>query len=464
MSITKISSPENWARVNDTNRMVYKFSSDNYTEPNFQFQFDLGVFDVNGNYTPLGTYNLHPTSTGTVEFNPSSIYRNYLGWDLSLSATTLTEFLNTAKKFQMTCSEFYGTPPVKVISGNWFETDGLNVYNGCQQNIPYDYTPLNTYGNMKWVMQDTPSTGQFLTDAMEYHLGSKDLCYIYALGPKGSTEFSEGRPDKVRFKVYYIPTGTTTDYYLNENNPNKQSYEQSVANASTRNYANEYSALNTGTTLKTLTFYITSPTFSYNASLGYYIPVGPYNTMYQNSIIYNFLDFNINNWVFYEVDLIYNFTPLSTYPLRIIKKEHCDKYEAWQLFWLNPHGGFDTYVFNKKVEIDYKVERSTYKIKIPPDYSTYAAGERVFNTNITEEITLTSDLLTQSESQLLIQLVQSPIVYAVKSYEYSGTTTYYSVPYIITSDTIKYEQKKNSKEIYMEIKMRAANEKIIQKN
>ena len=522
MSITCISSPSQWARVNDTNRMYYKFSSTNYTQPNFQYQFNLKVYyaDGLGVAVDLGTYNLHPATDGTIEFNPSSIYQNYLSYDIDLSKTGLTELTRTAAKFQLFCNEFYGTPPVKIVSGGWYESTLLNVYNGCQQTMPYDYTPLNINGNNKWVMNSggvSGWTGQFLTDMTMFRLGPEDFLFLWALGP-WTTGTTTGRPTKIRYNVY---TGVGNLWF---ENPNTQSYEQSVPNASVKTSADEapfsikdyffdvntitwmilpsggtivdsqdlwsyvavfpnglvytevfkpglpepdgntqhptyYSLtrdeLPVGTPTTGTTYYDENIRFLYANSLGYYFPCGPYNSLISG----------VTNWLYYDIDLISSGgTVMNIYPIRVINKGNCDKYNNWQLFWLNPHGGFDTYVFNKKVDVDYKIARQTYKRKLSPGYNSYDAGERVFNTDITEQLTLRTDLLTQRESQLLVQLTQSPVVYALKYYEYNSGKNFYTAPYIITSSDVKYEQKRNDKEITMEITLRPSNECILQKN
>lgn len=540
MAITIITEPAQWARVGDTNRLTYKFSSDKYTEPNFQFQFFMLSFNVLTNdYEELGYYNLHATPEGTVEFNPSAIYANYLSYDFDITITGLTEMVYGAHNFQLYCYEYYGTPPTTHIQDGRYTTI-LHTYNGVQQNIPYDYTPLNADGNLKWVMSRISGhTGQFLTDATEFKLSNEDYGFLYALGE----HYNLGRPNKIRYTIAYAPIGeqsgyTTSSKYLNENiyyyNTNlltsgttytitsgyaevwedpatfanmmpspftwdtnwfgysgntaiikfkncwmtysspyypsynintiikdTPSYEQSVPNPSQKVQAMESQFVSND--YPRLLRYDTGITILYDLrSIGYYIPIGPGNQ--PDNILSGLTD----TWIYYDIDLIYNTvsgdTILNNYPIRVYKGCFSDKYDKWQLFWLNPHGGFDTYIFNKKTEINYKIKKSTYKQKIPPTFSPYTAGEKVFNVNVEEEITLRSDLLTQKESQLLTQLVYSPVVYALKYYLYNDVRTYFVVPYIITTDDWKYEQKKNDKEIFVELKMRASNSKILQKN
>ena len=170
------------------------------------------------------------------------------------------------------------------------------------------------------------------------------------------------------------------------------------------------------------------------------------------------------DWLYYDIDILSGNTILNKNPFRVYNTCKSDRFTKWQLAWLNPHGGFDCYTFDRKNEVNYKLEKTTYKQKLSPNpaFSTYEAGERVFNNVATEEITLRSNLLTQKESQLLIQMSQSPRVYVNTIYHYNGANYPYGVPYIISSDAIKYEQKVNDKEIVMEIKIRPANDIILQ--
>jgi GNAT superfamily N-acetyltransferase len=129
-------------------------------------------------------------------------------------------------------------------------------------------------------------------------------------------------------------------------------------------------------------------------------------------------------WLYYSINLKSGTTTINKHPFYVYKKCKEDKWSKWQLFWLNPHGGFDTFTFDRKMESNYKIDRTTYKQRTPVGSSTsfdsYFGGEKIFNTDSVEEITLRSNLLTQMESQLLIQLCQSPVVYLMKEYRGMG--------------------------------------------
>ena len=52
----------------------------------------------------------------------------------------------------------------------------------------------------------------------------------------------------------------------------------------------------------------------------------------------------------------------------------------------------------------------------------------------------------------------------IKIYDYNGAKYPYSVPVIVEQEEFRYEQKVNDKEIFTEIKIRYANDKIIQRD
>jgi len=528
--LIKISEPDQWSRVNDTNRMAYRYSSTNVNQPNFQYQFELFAYDISGVTTNLGTFNIHPAQNGEVYFNPSTIYSNYLGYDLSLSSVGVVELERTARKFRLDCYEFYGAPPTR-IGASLLSGSTLNVYNGCQQFIPYDESTYNPDGNLQWVMGvEEVKRGKYLTDVIEQTMDNDSIYYLYALGDKAT-----GRPTGVRYTIWYAQfktamfstiSGSTTvtvvqpsnqynyPYYnagdLIFGNPNIPSgttittvagdYTLIISDAATATVNNRLTYLQSNITFSNWTFpnmtpltsqampvttqkmnlidpapadinppfiLVSAVTYShdvdwqYDHSLGYQISCGP-RQLIDASILSNYKD----KWLYYDIDLVASGDTkvLNKYPMRIIRGDICDKYDRWQLFWLNPHGGFDTFTFNKKNDLDYKIQRRTYKVKLNPTFDVYQAGERVFNVNIEEQVTLRTRLLYQRESQLLIQLTQSPVVYLLKDYTWGSGTIAFGVPYIVVTDSIKYEQKVNSKEIVMEIKIRPSNERIIQKN
>jgi len=464
MAITLISKPSDFGRVWDTNRLTYCFSSNNYTQPNFQFYFSLIYWSWDGTQNNIGNYLVYPNSGGTVTFNPSQIYRNYLSYDFNCSITGLTECVNSSGRFSLSCYEYYGAPPAKLTDGSQWTGEvssypPMRFYNGCQMNIPFDYNPLNAKGNALWVMSGATS-GQFLTSATEFRGDADDLMFLYFL------DDLNGRPTRIRYTVYYncygggLPAAPNTLGVGNQIS-NTPLYTQDAVVGTNIILDSPLAVIPPSWSgICSTVVYDTNVSYS-NYGFMHTIPCGPYQ------VAKTALSGLSSTWLYYTIDLMSGSTVLNKSPFYIWRNEKCDRFGGkWQLHWLNPQGGWDNYTFDRKFLNTTKIAKSTYKIKLPSDssFNTYYSGERVFDTQITEEITLRSNLLTQKEAQLLTQLVQSPRVYVSYKYTYSGTTTVYGVPYIITTDEWNYPSKVNDKEVNVEIKLRAANDKIIQRD
>lgn len=562
MAITLVSSPSNWTRVYDTNRCTYVFSSDKYREPNYNFLIELYEFDATisgttGASTLIGTFKLYPLNDGTCEFNPTTIYKNLITYDINLSNTSFSECNNSAKEFQMVVYDYYSSGTTSGVTSAptkqgtpWTEPGrGTIFYNGCQQEVPYDYIPLNFLqgNNLQWVMSGA-SSGKFLTDATNYNLDNEDEAFLWILANKSDI------PTRIGYRICYwdsstgatiLPDPITIDGYLGLLGSVQQQTSQSDSLPQTNNYTANYYITGTTSTQQcwryriergagvtdltytyidctgtTKMFTITSGYRDFTARKGTVVvldgnytlyDLGPVTTIPPPIVIVpgekphvtcvNVYDTNvsatyedtkmwyfpismrslissglvtnnniIDNWLYYTVDILSGTTKLNKNPFYVYKKCKEDKYAKWQLFWLNPHGGFDRFTFDRKVDIDYEIERTTYKqrypVGTPTSFDSYFGGEQILNVKSVEEITLRTNLVTQMESQLLIQLFQSPKVFILKEYQYDETDPTniykYGVPCIVTSNEVKYEQKKNTKEIYYEIKIRSANQKILQ--
>ena len=467
MAISGITIPSDWCRVNDTNRMTYVFGSSNTNQPNFQFLFELYKWETSGAYTNLGTFLLFPNSGGTCEFNPSQVYKNFLSYNFHMSGN-LEECVDSAGIFSLECYEYWGVPPNKIVSGAWNSEIGYagrKVYNGCQQFIPYDYVALNILGNAKWVMSGVTS-GEYLTDATEYRGDNDDHMYLYFLADP-----YKGRPTRIRYTIYYNcdpkGDGRGPEYLgITKELLNNPYLDQAVANTTTEYDLNNveppppilHPAICSAATYDT--------NFSYTGAytLMYDVPVGPFQLINYSTVLAPYK----NTWFYYKIDILSGNTQLNKNSFYVYRNEKCGKYGKWSLYWLNPHGGFDNYTFDRKNEDKFKINRTTYKQKMnltsKYNFSPYEAGERVFNVDVNEEITLRTNLLSQKEAQMLVQLSQSPVVFSKQLYQYNGANYFYATPYIVVSTDITYPQKVNDKEVSMEITIRPANEKIIQRN
>jgi hypothetical protein len=98
-------------------------------------------------------------------------------------------------------------------------------------------------------------------------------------------------------------------------------------------------------------------------------------------------------------------------------------YEPIRLCWLNQWGAWDYYTFTQKSIKSTSTSGATYnqlagtwnESLYRPD--SYKGGKKAFRVNATEKITMNSDFVTEDESVIFEELVNSPEVYLLKGYE-----------------------------------------------
>ena len=95
----------------------------------------------------------------------------------------------------------------------------------------------------------------------------------------------------------------------------------------------------------------------------------------------------------------------------------CSKYTPVRLHWLNRLGGFDSFNFIYKSEIDTDVKRSTYQQEPHTfsgtswDYTKASRGVTTYNVEMTSGMKVNTDFLTDTESAWMEDLFTSPVVY-----------------------------------------------------
>ena len=95
----------------------------------------------------------------------------------------------------------------------------------------------------------------------------------------------------------------------------------------------------------------------------------------------------------------------------------CSKYTPVRLHWLNRLGGFDSFNFIYKSEVDTDVKRSSYLQEhhnftgASWEYNKASRGNTVYNVEMTSTTRVNTDFLTDSESEWMEDLFTSPVVY-----------------------------------------------------
>lgn len=458
--ITYTKEPQNYTRLYDTNRNMYIIDSSNAHLTNFRFYIDVYVEG-----SKVATVRKRPLTDGTCYFNPSEIISNYITYNLEVNISGITAADESDIHFYLNTSEEYGTTPL-VYTGSTVQSTELVGYNGLAEYIAYDLYG----GNNQWVI-NSGSTGRYLTDALFFRVAPTDYGNLYFI-----TDF---QPECVRYKIYHYDT--YNDYLDNSSNmdtmdaylKNPSSFYKGTNPSQSAPYI-EPSHLPPGHNPPyipptpqfddNINYYYTGFTITYTGNNHmWYIPSGP-KELEAMGMFDEIIQVSGGTWISYEIDITSDLTSGATVyniqPMIYYRVNKCGKYQPIQLFWMNPHGGFDTYTFNKKNYMTYKVEKTYWNKRFSDDYVLGERGVTTFNTDSIKNIILNTDYLNDVESQLLVQLVQSPEVYAV--FEYNDEI--YKIPYIVVTNNIEYKQIKNEKMVQQEIVIQPAWSRVSQKS
>jgi hypothetical protein len=118
---------------------------------------------------------------------------------------------------------------------------------------------------------------------------------------------------------------------------------------------------------------------------------------------------------YYTVKVESGSTVSETFTFYVDSK--CSKYTPIRLHWLNRLGGFDSFNFIYKSEVDTDVKRSSYLQEhhnftgASWEYNKASRGNTVYNVEMTSTTRVNTDFLTDSESEWMEDLFTSPVVY-----------------------------------------------------
>ena len=110
----------------------------------------------------------------------------------------------------------------------------------------------------------------------------------------------------------------------------------------------------------------------------------------------------------------------------------CSQYPTVRLHWMNKLGGFDSFNFNKNTINAMEIERKQFKAPLLIGYNTQDRLKTNYNTTINDKISINSDWITETESELLEELATSPVIYLERS-----ATSFVAVNITNTSYEIK---------------------------
>tara|TARA_Y100001963_G_scaffold140039_1_gene206599 strand:- start:305 stop:1744 length:1440 start_codon:yes stop_codon:yes gene_type:complete len=162
------------------------------------------------------------------------------------------------------------------------------------------------------------------------------------------------------------------------------------------------------------------------------------------------------NWEYYTVVAHDRGDNLVSDTYKIYKQEDdCKGYETIRLTWLNKWGTWDYYNFTKRSTRQFTINRKSYKqINGTWNESKYKiqdhkGGAKYFGGSITEQISINTDYITESEAQWLEELFISTDVYILNQRSTDSTDEGYLRKYIepvtITDKALVRKTKANDK-------------------
>jgi len=151
-------------------------------------------------------------------------------------------------------------------------------------------------------------------------------------------------------------------------------------------------------------------------------------------------------------------------PIRVdIVDEQCNDFDYVQLSWLNSFGVRDYYYFTKRKDNNYTISRETY---VKPEGTwgeatfslpDYSRGEQVYNTEVQEGWTITTDFLSDEDADKLKSLFVSPDVRA----RFSPSNTW--IPVVLTNTSWNERTFRKDKFFQYQIQMKSAHKLNIQR-
>lgn len=142
----------------------------------------------------------------------------------------------------------------------------------------------------------------------------------------------------------------------------------------------------------------------------------------------------------------------------------CNKYDYTSLYWLNEHGGWSNFLFNKKRIVTSKINRDIYDKFLSYGYSTNVALNTVrglvnHRNIIDEEILLQTDNINDEQSTLIKDLLYSTDVRVLTTLP-NGVQKL--IPCIVLDNDFTERTKVNDKVFSYSIKIKMSTQKIVQ--
>ncbi len=411
----------------------FQVTSSQYTQPQFRFVFDVykdGVFKQRVKMLPQ-------PATAIAQFSPARILESYLSYDLTLS-NSLPVQTNSIAQYQIQYGEEYGPiTAAPVLYTNLNSSSGF-TFNGTVQYKDYYWAAAGAVFNQYSLksMSLYNGVGKFLTNSPTgLTIGTNDA-HSLSVFNFNSTDIGDANVQRatILWVKAYQTSGGTTDSLI-------------------------YYQANTGNTI---------------THKEIHFPAGPFNL---NTVPFgNFLSGSKYPPINTETDYKYTLSVYSNSygpttadtrisEIREFTFEDCGKYDNVRLRFLNRLGTWDYFNF-RLVSRDYiSSSKITYKKNLPISYyfgNSFADRETtVLNSTNQKTKKLTSNWVTDDESEWLEELWTSPEVYEVTTDVYGNQQM---IPVVINSSSYEIKKRINDQIYNYEVDISYASEVNTQRN
>lgn len=355
------------------NDLIFLVESTNYASAGFQF---IAEIKDNGTVIEKIKADLLPGQDKGV-FNIKRIIESYVGYDFDLS-NSLTYFNPDGLfEYEVEFGERYlGTEYLDQTSViNW-------AFNGSMTRKDF-----STYASGEWVLHSGGTNTKFLTNQRRRNIREEQWDWLYFIEKPAGLSF---------FPAY-------AEY---------KSYSSS------------------GTLLKTVTV-----TYATGATSGDYflgkVPSGR-NTSEIISVLSGTLPVVDTLAAYYTISIYDDSDNRLTEEYRVDLIDGCSRYDEITVWYLNPMGGFDSFVFNMVNRVNYDTQKKQMRRQLYElSGDTYLPnlqkhGLANYDTRETKRMTLNSDWINDQESNAIHELIASPVVFV----QLAGETDYTPVTVI----------------------------------
>jgi hypothetical protein len=409
MSVTIERQPEDFQPVFNQNRWIVE--SNNIAQPNFEYICDVYV---NAGSTYIARLKRFPDSDGYGDFDLSRVLADYVSVTLAASNDNgfnlhRSHYVNYVLKFG-------------------------EIYNGTT------YTNLTVTSTQVALMMALSFNQFYDYDFEQYASGVGS--------PSVDIKFLTNSPRTLKARrngyaeLHFLNATTSNSSYLKIN-----SYLPSGSFIASYTIANPYVTVNVNNKWVSVgvgIYNLNTATLSSGVQLVVDDDAGSYDVA-----LYDSSNNRTSEIITFEID------------------DTCNRYEGKHIKFLNRLGGFDTFFFssNENVFIDVGNREQYTKLAgtvsgspVTWGYNLSDRGQKVIAVDSQERTILKSGALTDAEYVWLRELITSPEVYAVETY--NGTI--YDRPIVITTSSYEEVYKRNKKMSQLTLEYKYAHKENIQ--